>query len=304
MPHTADPPFSSCRPDFDSPSIFCRLLDKDKGGYFSISPPGELHCTTKQQYLPSSCILQTRYIHEDGVVDLVDFFPRPKSARVMTRGGHGQGSYREATQVQEELKKWLVRRVECMRGALTLDVEIFPAFDYARKSHETTLLRDRHAADAAGSKVATFRSGDEGLQLDVAIEQGGEEEQENDATGDANVTSSSKGAEGGCGGGGDGDGAKRSNCPAIVFKKVRKPGLLGEGLVARIRMREGQTVSFVLRRDAADHVTREITSLVLDSQQHDTQRFWFDFVSQSKYKGRWMEVVTRSLMILKMLTYG
>lgn len=98
--------------------MFCRLLDKDKGGYFSIAPPAEFQCTTKQQYLPGSCILQTRYIHEDGVVDLVDFFPRPKSALVTTKE-YKQSSYRESTSVQEELKKWLVRRVECIRGSLT-----------------------------------------------------------------------------------------------------------------------------------------------------------------------------------------
>ncbi|KAJ1803293.1 hypothetical protein LPJ75_005922, partial [Coemansia sp. RSA 2598] len=27
-----------CWPEFDSPSVFCRLLDKDKGGHFSITP--------------------------------------------------------------------------------------------------------------------------------------------------------------------------------------------------------------------------------------------------------------------------
>lgn len=31
-----------------------------------------------------------------------------------------QHAYREATKVQEELKKWLVRRVECIRGRMTL----------------------------------------------------------------------------------------------------------------------------------------------------------------------------------------
>lgn len=108
------------RPDFDSPSVFCRLLDKDKGGYFNISPPPELGCTTKQQYLPSSCILQTRYIHEDGVVDVIDFFPRPKSIKVVSRSGPDQGLFREAASVQAELKKWLVRRVECVRGFLTI----------------------------------------------------------------------------------------------------------------------------------------------------------------------------------------
>lgn len=107
------------RPTFDSPSVFCRLLDKDKGGYFSIAPPADLGCTTKQQYLPSSAILQTRYIHEDGAVDIVDFLPRPKSAQVLT-GRYKQSAYREATKIQEELKKWLVRRVECIRGSLTV----------------------------------------------------------------------------------------------------------------------------------------------------------------------------------------
>lgn len=52
-------------------------------------------------------------------MDLVDFFPRPKSTQVMTRD-YNQSAYREATNVQEELKKWLVRRVECVRGSLTL----------------------------------------------------------------------------------------------------------------------------------------------------------------------------------------
>lgn len=108
-----------CWPDFDSPSVFCRLLDRHKGGHFSISPPADLACTTKQQYLPSSNILQTRYIHEEGVVDLVDFFPRPKATAVVSRvPSHGSG--REVRSVQEELKKWLVRRVECIRGRMEL----------------------------------------------------------------------------------------------------------------------------------------------------------------------------------------
>jgi len=28
-----------CLPDFDSPAIFCRLLDAEHGGYFQIAPP-------------------------------------------------------------------------------------------------------------------------------------------------------------------------------------------------------------------------------------------------------------------------
>ncbi|CAI6095512.1 unnamed protein product [Clonostachys chloroleuca] len=257
-----------CWPEFDSPSIFCRLLDKDKGGYFSISPPDSLSCTTKQQYLPSSCILQTRYIHEDGVVDLVDFFPRPKDAHVMTKA-NTQSSYREATKVQEELKRWLVRRVECIRGSLTLDIEIFPAFGYGRDPHETTLIVETHTADTHQSKAATFHSKDQKLQLDVAVDRGDDD----------------------------------AGSPTITFRKVKRPALLGEGLVARIQIEEGQAISFVLRNDVKSHVTEHITTLVLDQQQHATQRFWYNFISQSKYRGRWMEVVSRSLMLLKMMTF-
>ncbi|OAA64834.1 glycosyl hydrolase [Cordyceps fumosorosea ARSEF 2679] len=255
-------------PDFDSPSVFCRLLDKNKGGYFNISPPPELGCTTKQQYLPSSCLLQTRYIHEDGVADVIDFFPRPKSTKVISRSSSDQGLFREAASVQAELKKWLVRRVECVRGFLTIDVEIFPAFDYGQEAHVTTLYQDTQGPAAEKSKVATFHSKDVKLQLDVVAESANEEKR-----------------------------------PSITFIKQRRDGMLGEGLVARVEIRAGEALSFVLRNDIENHVDEVITTELLDMQQHDTLVFWQDFVAQSKYKGRWVEVVSRSLMILKMLTY-
>lgn len=41
-----------CLPYFDSPSVFARILDKDKGGHWSICPTTPF--STKQAYLPSS----------------------------------------------------------------------------------------------------------------------------------------------------------------------------------------------------------------------------------------------------------
>ncbi|KAM0498040.1 hypothetical protein ACHAP8_006491 [Fusarium lateritium] len=257
-----------CWPDFDSSSVFCRLLDKNKGGHFFISPPPDVNCTTKQQYLPSSCILQTRSIHEDGVVDVVDFFPRPKSTQVTTKGVK-LNAYREVTKVQDELKKWLVRRVECIRGSMSLDIELFPSFNYGRDKHETTLYQAHHSIMDTTSKVATFSSKEVQLQLDVAVEKGENE----------------------------------TSCPSITFRKEKREGIHGEGLVAQICIEEGQAISFVLRNDLQQHVTEHITTEVLDAQQHATQSFWYNFIGQSKYKGRWREVVSRSLMILKMMTY-
>lgn len=79
--------------------------------------------------------------------------------------------------------------------------------------------------------------------------------------------------------------------------------MLGEGVVAHIHLLEGQAVSFILREDIPKHITAEITTEVVDKQQHDTQSFWFNWISKSKYKGRWREIVSRSLLILKLLTY-
>ncbi|TPX16753.1 uncharacterized protein E0L32_003694 [Thyridium curvatum] len=257
-----------CWPEFDSPSVFCRLLDKDKGGYFSIAPTPGVSCTTKQQYLPGTNILQTRYINEDGVVDVVDFFPRPRNSNVVSKGPK-QTAFREVTKVQEELKRWLVRRVECIRGQLELVVEIFPAFGYAKDPHVTTIVQSIHRSGCPESKTVTFHSEHVKLQLDVTI---------------------------------DGD-AETQSCPVVIFEKVKKPGMMSEGVSAKIVVREGQAISFILREDIENHVTKHITTDVLDTQQHDTQTFWYNWISKSKYQGKWREVVARSLMILKLLTY-
>lgn len=149
------------------------------------------------------------------------------------------------------------------------DIEVFPAFDYARMEHTTTVLQQACAPGASHSKVVTFHSEQEKLQLDLCIDNGGEE-----------------GMTG----------------PSVNFKKVHRNGMKGEGVVANVTLREGQSISFIIRQDLEDHITSNITTAVLDSQQHDTQLFWYNWLSKSLYKGAWREVVSRSLMILKMLT--
>lgn len=149
-------------------------------------------------------------------------------------------------------------------------MEIFPAFNYATEPHKTTVIQSLHKTKGTQSKAVTFHSKSEKLQLDVTID---------------------------CGEGGS------QKYPVIAFEKVMKPGMLGEGIVTKLTLAEGQAVSFVLRNDVEHHITENITTAILDSQQNDTQTFWLNWLAKSKYKGRWREVVLRSLMILKMLTY-
>lgn len=150
------------------------------------------------------------------------------------------------------------------------DVEIFPAFEYAVGKHTTEILLPEHPPGCLDSKTVSFSSKNVQLQLDVTIDRGEEDTQ---------------------------------TCPTVSFRKEKREHLSGEGVVAHIHLEEGQAISFVLRDDIPDHVTRDVTTEVIDRHQHDTQSYWFNWISQSKYKGRWREVVNRSLMILKLLTY-
>lgn len=92
-------------------------------------------------------------------------------------------------------------------------------------------------------------------------------------------------------------------CPVIVFSKEKRDKMLSEGIIAKFHLEEGQAVSFVLRDDMSEHATPVITTEVLDMQQHDTQAYWLNWISKCKYKGRWREVVQRSLFILKLMTF-
>lgn len=174
--------------------------------------------------------------------------------------------------MQEELKKWFVRRVECVRGKAELDVEIFPAMGYAKENHVTTLLQKTHEPGMK-SKAVTFHSVEKDglkLQLDVTIDKGEDDEE---------------------------------TCPVVTFTRTKREGMVSEGVVTHITLHEGQAISFTLREDTETHVTADISTEDLDKQQHDTQTFWYHWISKCKYKGRWQEVVTRSLMTLKLLTY-
>src|SRR5690349_10088247 len=61
-----------CFPNFDSPSLFACLLDKEKGGYFSIAPVFK-EMKTKQLYLPDTNVLLTRFLSTEGVGEITDF---------------------------------------------------------------------------------------------------------------------------------------------------------------------------------------------------------------------------------------
>lgn len=97
---------------FDSPTIFCKLLDADKGGYFSIKPEMK-EMVFKQLYLPDTNVLVTRFLAEEGIAEMIDYMPV----------------------IENELHCAVIRKITAVRGSIKVKMECSPAFNYARDKH-------------------------------------------------------------------------------------------------------------------------------------------------------------------------
>jgi GH15 family glucan-1,4-alpha-glucosidase len=64
-----------CLPDFDSSSIFAKILDTERGGFFAIEGVGEDYRIT-QNYINRTNILRTQYSNGQDAFEVLDFMPR------------------------------------------------------------------------------------------------------------------------------------------------------------------------------------------------------------------------------------
>ncbi|KAF7732143.1 hypothetical protein EC973_006398 [Apophysomyces ossiformis] len=272
-----------CYPKFDSPSVFCRMLDKDKGGHFSITPT-QAHTTNKQQYLPNSNILTTRFMSDDGVSEITDYMHVPEQNQRTS---------------SKPLLPWIIRTVRIIRGQVHLRMECYPAFNYALDEHTTehsqndTLLSD--AADQGklypedevphyAGKGAIFRSPSLRMDLRYLVKCGDFE------------------------------------CPAVnlvIDHDAAKHGFKGPGVYAEFELEETQEVTFVFRQLPPEPTPSEsmsqrrlrlaydppLTASLIEALFRQTAKFWQGWINQCAYHGRWREKVMRSALTLKLLTY-
>lgn len=110
-----------CLPHFDSPSVFAAILDENKGGRFSVCPRESSGVTARQVYWPDTNVLITRFLMDEGVVEVTDYMPVGPM--------RGEPGYRQ-----------LVRRVEAIRGVVPVQVVCEPRFNYARDPHSAHLI--------------------------------------------------------------------------------------------------------------------------------------------------------------------
>lgn len=99
-----------CLPRFDSDSVFGRLLDWSQGGYCEIRPQGDDWQATRE-YLAGSLVLVTTFKTHDAEIRVTDLFP-------MREGGRHRPYHQ------------LLRIVEGVRGAMSVDARVAPRFDF------------------------------------------------------------------------------------------------------------------------------------------------------------------------------
>lgn len=111
-----------CFPRFDSPSIFAKLLDKRKGGSFSITGVGR--CETRQEYVEDTNVLKTVFKCNSGSFEVYDFFPHY----------HSEGNLLKDPEIY--------RIIKVLSGKPEVVIKLNPKFEYGAKSAKPEVFKD------------------------------------------------------------------------------------------------------------------------------------------------------------------
>jgi GH15 family glucan-1,4-alpha-glucosidase len=175
----------ACLPSFDSPSVFGRILDWRKGGYYQISPR-EVTSVTRQ-YLPLTNVLETTFITHTGVAKLTNFMPvhPPSYSHILLGSGHRRADsdvshqlkhprHRDVTpsvrladeDVNEpfEVKfdEKIICILECVSGSVEFEMVCSPRFDYGT-------IQPRTILDGTGSTHGLAHGGANALLVYCSI---------------------------------------------------------------------------------------------------------------------------------------
>ncbi|HEX3558395.1 MAG TPA: glycoside hydrolase family 15 protein [Pyrinomonadaceae bacterium] len=105
-----------CWPRFDSPAVFCRLLDAARGGWSQICPAEQYEVS--RSYVGTTNVLAAEFKTGGGRARLTDFMPVERLTE-SHRGEDIAPSYR------------ILRLVEGLAGSVEMEVSFRPTFDYA-----------------------------------------------------------------------------------------------------------------------------------------------------------------------------
>jgi GH15 family glucan-1,4-alpha-glucosidase len=259
-----------CLPHFDSPAIFCRLLDADQGGFFRLNLAGGAQ--SAMAYLPGTNILATTFTGASGRLRLLDFMPVRKrrggtqAARHLNTALLKLVSQQRAMEYERDLGNdvaaahRLQRMATCLEGHVEVELVVKATFDYARQAAEIEC--EPLAGDALG---ALIWAGSRYLVLVVR-----------------RIT-----------------GARPAD--PLAFEqadhtlRLRAPLQAGDQLVAALNYARDRAEARVLLARLARH------SFYKDLQE--TQAYWLDWSSKCRYRGPYQQAVLRSALALKLCTF-
>ena len=140
----------ACFPRFDSPSIFARALDHERGGHFTVAPADVRSMT--RRYLDDTNVLVTTWQCDGGVVEVTDCMPVDHLADD------------DPTTVRTHAA--ILRRITCVSGEVRIHVEIAPRFEYAALCPRFRLTSSR-TAEVVGGPSALWVTASRPLDADA-----------------------------------------------------------------------------------------------------------------------------------------
>ncbi|ORY26126.1 Six-hairpin glycosidase-like protein [Naematelia encephala] len=284
---------SMCIPYFDSPSVFARIVDADKGGHFSITPTWPFK--PKQAYAPNSNVLVTKFLNEDGVGIMTDL--------LVPKGANMTGSQSRA------YLPWLIRKVESIRGTVPFRMECAPAFNYCRDEHTSEIVDDDSVTSSCKHTTKGLFTAPS-LKLDLRHLGWSNDDGVQDPSIDLKVETISQRALLGPAITADFE-LEEGQCVVFVLREVGDFEYTNaeQKKVSNPNPEYAETLGVPLSRllEASSQLRPKtnpmMTRSLLEALIRDTNRYWQGWINQSKYKGRWREAVHRSALVLKMLVF-
>jgi GH15 family glucan-1,4-alpha-glucosidase len=261
-----------CLPHFDSPAIFCRLVDADRGGYFQLAPADGY--ASSMAYLPESNVLQTIFTTAEARLRLVDYMPiRPRRRRSNLAERVTKllpnNRQRPRANILRDIGNDVAaahridRVLTCLEGHSTIEVTVKATFDYARQTPEIVVHRL-----ASGGAAAILNASGRYLVLVLRYLPSDTAEPPND----------------------------------LIELDVREAVIR-----ARVPLATGHRLAAVLNyaRDAqeAEAMLSALVRHNFDADLVETLAYWHDWLALCKYDGPYQEPVWRSALALKLCTF-
>ncbi|HEY2400907.1 MAG TPA: glycoside hydrolase family 15 protein, partial [Steroidobacteraceae bacterium] len=263
-----------CLPHFDSPAVFCRLLDAERGGYFRLGPQEAAH--SSMTYLPGTNILETLFQGDTGRLRLVDCMPIRKrtphpdlaeqlASLLRERAPHGLAAGMERELGNDVAAAHRINRfANCLEGHMPIELSLKATFDYARQEatiHPLIRQDDLYGAIVSGG----------GRHLAVLVKRLHTLVTTADAT-ELELIPDNTGV-----------------------LRLRTTLHAGQGLVALVQYARDEA--------EAEQKIGELSAHNFHADLAETRAYWRDWSATCRYDGTYQTAVLRSALALKLCTF-